>query len=246
MIQTKTIHELNHTYLIITGDCIEKTDDFRYRMLLSNCMEGVIPMQIRVINGEREVYFDITEREPVAEYYKGRPAGRDDIRLLLEAVFRVSSNIEKFLIDEGNLIMRPELIYRNVKSGGFEFICFPDNEREGGIKEEPAKELMRFLTGCVDTGDELLTECIYGLYDMAAFKNVNFATLYETYMGEMKETKLTKESPEEEQQENWESVLPPEKGRKIYIPSLKEWGAALLGVTGMALIGLNLYSSFLH
>ncbi|MBP5152899.1 MAG: hypothetical protein ILP13_08315, partial [Lachnospiraceae bacterium] len=225
MFQTKTIHELNHTYLIITGSSIEKTDDFRYRMLLSNCMEGVIPMQIRVINGEREIYFDITEREPAAEFYKSRQAGRDDIKSLLEAVFRVSSNIEKFLIDEGNLIMRPELIYRNVKTGGFEFICFPGNDLKDGEKEEPAKELMRFLTGCVDTSDELLTECIYGLYDLAAFKNVKFATLYENSMGEMKETKLSEEPPEEERPENWESVLPPEKARKIYIPSLKEWGA---------------------
>ncbi len=252
MIQSKKIHELNHNYLIISGDFAEKSDDFRYRMLLSNCIDGIIPMQIRVINGKRELYFDVTDKESLSDYYEIKQAEREDVQDLFRQILKVSTGIERFLIDEGNLIMRPEMIYRNLKDGSYEFICVPKDREEG--ENEPARDLLRFLMGKINTSDEVLTECVFGMYDMTSFGNVNFSTLYETLTGELRGVQISDVNAEKSvlQEPECDPVTEsfkestgevPELRRKhpVYIPSLKEFGAAFMCLLGLFLIGISVF-----
>lgn len=257
MIQSKKIHELNHNYLIISGDFAEKSDDFRYRMLLSNCIDGIIPMQIRVINGKRELYFDVTDKESLSDYYEIKQAEREDVQDLFRQILKVSTGIERFLIDEGNLIMRPEMIYRNLKDGSYEFICVPKDREEG--ENEPARDLLRFLMGKINTSDEVLTECVFGMYDMTSFGNVNFSTLYETLTGELRGVQISDvnaektvvrdpvvETVNEPLKEMHGDSVEPRSKFPVYIPSFKECGAVFMCLLGLFLIGTNIYMSILY
>ncbi|MCR5279386.1 MAG: DUF6382 domain-containing protein [Lachnospiraceae bacterium] len=240
MFQIETENELNKTYLKISGDVGDKTDDFRFRMLLSNCIDGIIPMQFRSINGEQELYFEITEKEPISKSFDSRIVGRDEIRELFGEIMKVVVSIERFLIDEGSLILSPEYIYRNLRTGRFEFICIPDTgeERRGN---ETLVELMSFLTGKADAADEKLTEALYGLYDMAVLSNVSLATMYEVLMSELREIKPVEETKPEIITIKEDTDMDKKK-KKFYIPSWKELGAVAMCLGGLAIVGTNLFS----
>ncbi len=246
MIQINKVHELNHDYLILSEDFIKKTEDFRFRMLLSNCIDGVIPLQTRTLNGKKEVFFDVTEKEPISESFSGRKIGRAEIKELFGEILKVSVGIERFLIDEGNLIMRPEMIYRNLKDGCFEFVCVPDFSEDGSGKNESLVELMRFITERIDTGDEVLTECVYGLFDMVVLNNVSAATIYEVLTSELREIKIVEESNDLLAEKEEKVMEKKEKKTRRYVPTWKELGAVAMCLTGLALLGTNLFTVIAH
>ncbi len=250
MIQINKVHELNHDYLILSEDFINKTEDFRFRMLLSNCIDGVIPLQTRTLNGKKEAFFDVTEKEPISESFSGRKIGRAEIKELFGEILKVSVGIERFLIDEGNLIMRPEMIYRNLKDGCFEFVCVPDLNEEGSAKNESLTELMRFLSERIDTEDEVLTECVYGLFDMVVLNNVSVATLYEVLTSELREITIAGDGNEDplagKEERSMEKTEKTEKKKRMYIPSWKEFGAVAMCIAGLLLLGTNLVTVITH
>ena len=241
MTELETIHELNKTYLKLPKESSEHLDDFRFKMLLSNCIEGIIPMQLRSINGEQEVIFDVTEKESIRKTLDARVAGRDEIRELFGEIMKVSAGIERFLIDEGCLVLRPEMIFRNLRTGKLEFICVPDPDGEEKRGNDTLTEFMRFLAEKIDTSDETLTESVYRLYDTAVLSNVSLSTMYEMLMSDLREIKQVGIIQPEIITEK-EVVDMNKKKKKFYIPSWKELGAVAMCLGGIALVGTNLYS----
>lgn len=59
-------NELNKTYFI-TGSESPIYNDYRFKMLAENSMEGIIPVDIRSINGETRLYYDITNKANLAK-----------------------------------------------------------------------------------------------------------------------------------------------------------------------------------
>ena len=247
MKKIESVHELNHDYLVLSPEFVKKTEDFRFRMLLSNCINGVVPMQLRTVNGQKEAYFDVTEKEPISESFAQRKIGRAEVRELFGEILKVSVAIERFLIDEGNLIMRPEMIYRNLKDGSFEFICVPDYNEGGSGRNESMTELLRFLSGRVDITDEELAECVYGLFDMVVLNNVSVATLYEVLTSELREIKIAEEDIIDPLAEKEETEMEKQKPKKkIYLPCWQEFGAVAMCLAGLALVGTGLFSMVVH
>lgn len=244
MYKIEPIRELNRQYLKVTGDVVFQTDDFRYRMLLSNCIEGIIPMRIRSINGQREICFDVTGRESLENGAGPAVMGRTEVKELFGEIMKVSVGIERFLIDEGSLIMKPDMIYRNMKTGKYEFVCVPDISEEDRRGNDTLVEFMRFIVGKIDTGDEVMTEALYGLYDMAVLGNVSLATMYEILMGELREIKFVPGPQTEIRAVKEEQEM--KKKKKHYIPSWKELGALAMCLGGLALVGTNLFSIIVH
>lgn len=245
MYQIESIRELNRKYVRVTGNVVNNTDDFRFRMLLSNCIEGVIPMQFRSINGEKELYFDVTEKESLEESIIPSVMGRTEVRELFGEMMKVSVAAERFLIDEGSLIMRPDMIFRNLRTGKYEFLCIPDPEEDDRRGNSYATDFMRFLAGKIDTSDEVLTESVYSLYDMAVLGNVSISTMYEILMGELREIKFAEALPIEPAAVKEEQDMKKPK-RKFYVPSVKELGAVAMCIGGLALVGTNLFSIIVH
>ncbi len=244
MYRIEPINELNRKYIRVTGDVLSQTDDFRFRMLLSNCIEGIIPMQIRSINGEREIYFDVTDREPLEKTAEAPVFGRTEIRELFGEIMKVSVGIERFLIDENSLIMKPDMIFRNLKTGKYEFVCVPDVSSPERCSNGTLVDFMRFIVSRIDTSDEVLTESVYGLYDMAVLDNVSISAMYEILMGELREIKFAPDPQSEIRAVKEEQDM--KKKKKFYIPSFKELGALAMCLGGLALVGTNLFSIIVH
>ena len=236
--QIQMMYEMNKTYMVVSGDEIYKTEDFRYKMLSSNDIKGILPLQVRSINNEKRLYIDVTGKESILNYFNCHMATREEIKNLFEAIYVISDGIARFLIRETDVILRPEMIFRNLATGEYEFVCIPLKEDESGNKNEGMKALLQFLMMHLDNTNASLVNAIYTISDMYEKGNPKFSLCYEYF------TEETHEEPKEEvtnEEEVITEITTPRK--KVYVPSKKEIMAATFVVVGILLIGYYIFLS---
>lgn len=234
---TQMIYELTKTYMIVSGEEIDRTENFRYKMLAANNIKGILPLEIRMINNEKKIYIDVTGKECLLNFLNCRMANREEIRKLFEAIFLISEEVSKFLIGETDVIMRPEMIFKNLITGDYEFICIPLVE-EGLHINEGMKSLIHFLMSHIDNKDEKLVESIYTISDLYESSKPKFTMIYDYFTENTREIDMVEE--EQENKENEEIV---KIHHSVYMPSLKEIAALVMCVVGLVLLGYNLYLS---
>lgn len=236
--EKRRVFELNKTYLEIFQNEEADVEGFRYKMLSSNDFNGIIMPKFRYVNGERRIYIDISGKETLRDKYSGRTLGKEDICSLFEAVYQVSEELSRHLIRETDLWLNPEDIYFNPMSGKYEFICVPDDEDAGAINEG-MRSLLQFIAMNMDTKDEKMVTSVYTICDMYSMTNPNFALSYEYFLEQNRCNEIIVEEAEPQIQEELK------KGGTRYVPTFKEASAAIMCVTGILLIGANIYLSLI-
>jgi len=231
------MYEMNHTYIVVSGEEIEQTENYRYRMLSANNIPCILPLEIRIINNEKRIFVEITGKESILNLYSTRSADRSDIKKLFEAIFEISNLMAKYLIEETDIIVSPEMIYKNLLTGEYEFICIPligeSSKENGGMKS-----LLHFLILHLDNNDEQLVTALYTINEMYETGKAKFSLAYEYFIEETMEEDIVEEP------ETYEEIVEKEK-RNIYIPTLKEIFATSMCILGILLIGYSFYSSLL-
>lgn len=236
--QIQMMYEMNKTYMVVSGEEIYKTEDFRYKMLSSNDIKGLLPLQVRNINNEKRLYIDVTGKENILNYFNCHMATREEIKKLFDAIYVISDGISRFLIRETDVILRPEMIYRNLSTGDYEFICIPLNEEETKKSNEGMRVLLHFIMMHLDNTDNSLVNAIYTISDMYEKGNPKFSLCYEYF------TQETYEEPIEEIGETETEIIENKTPKKrFYVPSKKEILAATFVVVGILLIGFNIFLS---
>lgn len=231
------IYEMNHTYMVVSGEEIEQGEDYRYRMLSSNMIKGLLPLEVRRINNEKRLFIDLTGKETFLSCYNSRKITRDEIKRLLEAVYLISDEMERYLIGETDISLSPEMILRNMTTNQYEFVCIPLVENEE-VKNEGLSALMHFLMMHIDNDDEELVEAVYSISDMYETGIQKISEVYEYFVEKTGSKEELKEVIAEERIEITSK-------RKRYHPSAKEWGTLGVGIAGLILITVNIYLSFI-
>ncbi len=219
--------EDNH--IIIRDYAPSENAGYKIKMLSENEIKGILPVETRRINDEKQIYIDITGRESLARYFESRLADSDEIEKLFGALYHISLEAERFLIEEEDLLLSPEMIFKNYITGDFDFICLP------GEKENNCcgmKELIRCLLMHLDNTNERLVKVMYSISQMYECSNPKCRVAYEYFCEEAFEKENVVETEEE---------LKDDTKLGIYIPSFKEFLAAFMCLAGVSLLGINLY-----
>lgn len=227
---------MNKAHLFVSGDEFESENDYRARMLENNEIKNLIKQESKVIDGAHEFYYDVTDRESLFNYMIKRIADREDLRTLFRSIWRLSESLKELLIDEENIALDPELIFRNMRTGEYEFICIP---RKNGENED-IKKLLQFIMTRIDNSDEQLVDTIFDIYNRVETSVVKYSIIYETIQKALQTEEII--SLEAEVIEEEAST---EEKRRFYIPSPIEVCAYMLCLLGIAIIGVNLYRTFL-
>lgn len=231
------IYELNHTYMSVSGEEIENFEDYRFRMLEMNEIKELLPLEIRSINNEKRIYVEVTGKENALNYFNCKLANREEVKKLFDAIYMISEYMGRFLIYESDIILRPEMIYRDIETGNYEFVCIPLKEDEH--ENEGMKALVQFLMMHLDNSDDKLVMGVYSVNDMYLASTPKFETAYDVF------TRMTKDEiviePEPEEEIVCEEIIERKKRFGLYFPTLKELGAFALCLLGIVLLGYNLY-----
>lgn len=231
--------ELNKTYLIICGND-EISNDYRVKMLSDNQISGLIPIEIRSINGKKQLYYDITGKINIVKLTLQRNVNFDDIVGLFAAIKATVEELNKHLLDGEYLVYEPDLIMKDMKTNQYEMICIPSAGDGYSLVE-----LAELLVENVCAEDEYGVKAAYQLYEMVNEGIDDIKILFDAI------TEIGKDIPKEEvEQQIIEEVLIDEEEEETieevakYRPSFNEIFIAAASMAGISCIGLWTYLSF--
>ena len=252
--KTSIEYDLNRTFLIVEGNEIEFEEDYRHRMLAHNDISGIMPYQLRQIDEKNLIYFDVSEKISLLNYLLVHPVTRVEVRELLFAVYSITKETERYLIDATNILLTPEFIYKNVHTGKYEFACMPLKNTAHYLREALCS-LLTFLLSHLDNSDEDLVSVMYAINDVLPYGNISPIMLYDLFeegLSKQEKEREEKESSAEEKANSSVEELPeespePSNDKKLsfrdrhYVPSFAEICALALFIAGLAMVSYNIY-----
>ena len=99
------------SYMIIECPPEAETTGYQYRMLEMNRIEGLLSCGTRHIDGERFLYYDITDKQSLMALYEARKIPGTELFKFLKAVDQVSGSMSKYLLDEQHLVLDEEQVF---------------------------------------------------------------------------------------------------------------------------------------
>lgn len=111
--------EMNRNYLVLKPEPGGK-GRYAEKMLGENKISGLLPFHVKKLDGQCWYYFDITSRQPLSRMLEQRTMNGNEIRQLISALLHTLKQMERYLLDEGQLNLNPNFIYIEPES----FRCY--------------------------------------------------------------------------------------------------------------------------
>lgn len=155
--------DYRHNYLIIRED--EMTgDDYQRKMITENRIRGLLPCQIRYINGETLLYYEITSKQSVKGLFEGKHLTMKELKGLFISLKMVMEETASFLLPEDGLLIEPDMIFTELEKDEFYFVYDPFSESRG---TQTLITLLEFLADHVDGEDNAALQAVYHMLDLA-------------------------------------------------------------------------------
>lgn len=158
--QAEYKRELNHSYMYVETDR-EQIRRYTSKMLLRNSIKGLLPCNLRCVDGKEFFYYEITSRQSLMSLYEGRKFGWKDLQKLFMAVADIMDGLEEYLLEGDGLVLEPGCIYQDMEEDSFQFCYFP------GKKEDFQQEICRLAEYVLPKIDHQDAEAVvlgYGVY----------------------------------------------------------------------------------
>ncbi len=126
------------------------SDTYTLRMLSGNKIPGLLGFQEKWLDGNSMYYYDITSKQPLDRLVERRKMTGTEIRTLISDFILVLRQMERFLLDEQRICLRPECIYIDPETSHGCFCLIP------GYQSDFTKEFFDFaqyILDCVDHSD---------------------------------------------------------------------------------------------
>ena len=160
--KTKYIRDFRHNYLVI-----EKEDPgqngYLIKMITENTIDGLIPCQERMINGESLLYYDITSRQSIQSILEAQPLQMRHLQKLFSGLRTISEVMEKYLLSPEDLLLLPEFVYMDMATGEYSFIYYPERI---GEENTSLRDLNEFFMQHMDSENIPLVEVVYQMTDL--------------------------------------------------------------------------------
>ncbi len=160
MLQTEFVRNLNCNYERILLDKNPEEKRYQYCIVTRGGINGLLPCNLRYINGQAYLYYDISSTQSVAQFCSGKKIGRRWLKDFLWGMRRVRQQMGRFLLDDTNLLWQPQQIFQDLEKNEFYFLYVPYFEGDSGFGE-----LMDYLVEHIDYEDEGLVECVYKMHE---------------------------------------------------------------------------------
>lgn len=195
----------NHkSYLVIKDQKIEKQMEkeekegyYGVKMLCDNPIKGLLSLSLHVFNGEKELYYDISTKQPLNVLYEKREMKKEDLEKLFLGLKAALRNLEEYLLDIERLVIKSEYIYIHSADESINLLYYPC-EREEFEKE--VYEFAEYILDRINNEDQQAVVYAYGFYRYIKEEQGDLSEALERLLGEkeIKQDETAMESEEEE------------------------------------------------
>ena len=209
MLQAEYVRNLNCNYERILLERKPEENRYQYCIMARNQMKRLLPCSLRYLNGQAYLYYDISSTQNICQLYAGRNIERVWVKDFFWSVRQVRQELEKYLLEDKNLIWHPEQVFQDIEKSDFRFLYIPYYEGKNDFVE-----LLNFLVERIDYSDEMLVECVYTMHEKYEMYGVDY--LQEQIFEEVKmlEEQMTIASEEKAKEAGYEEVIAKNKEEK--------------------------------
>lgn len=151
----------NHKSYLVIKNQKENGENYDLKMLGSNPIEGLLPISLHVFNGEEELYYDISTKQPLSILYEKREMGKEDLEKLFIGMKNAVNKLEEYLLDVEGFIPEPDYIYTG---GGDEQLYLLYYPYEKADFQQKIYEFAEYILARVCNDDEKAVVYAYGFY----------------------------------------------------------------------------------
>lgn len=105
-------------------------DIYTTRMLSGNKIPGLLGFQEKWLDGTSLFYYDITSKQPLSRLTERRKMKGDEIRTLISDLILVLRQMERYLLDEQRICLKPDYIYIDPETFHGSFCMIPGHSSE--------------------------------------------------------------------------------------------------------------------
>lgn len=158
---------MDHNYLVadLPG---EDYEDYRLEMILENDVAGLLKASVRMNEGRRRIYYEISSMQPLGRIFEHKEIKREDAAQILRGVVDVFKSIREYMLSEGGLILDPEYLFVDPESLRPMVLYMP--WKTAGMQER-LLVLMEYLMEHTDPNDAQSALWTYRLYKAAKNEN---------------------------------------------------------------------------
>lgn len=159
--------EMKHNYMIIDPEGMAWRS-YECQMMESNAIEGLLRFQVRQSDGEIQFHYEITSRQPLGRLLDNRTVTGEEIRKLVIGISNILDQIERFLLSESSILLKPEYIYVEPESFRVWLCLVPGMQLDF---PEAYGDLLEYILGKVNHQDKDSVVLAYGLYQETRKEN---------------------------------------------------------------------------
>lgn len=146
--------------VFITEEGIGTEESYQIEMLRKNRFPGLLPVQVSVIDEQKEYYYDAGKYMTLATYFERKTINMEMLQSYLTEIKDLLSFLEEYLLEPDCLCMQAEHIYMDEKEQSLKF-CYGPYVREQF--EKGMLKLWQFFLQKLDYNDR---ECVIMGYEI--------------------------------------------------------------------------------
>ncbi len=209
--QVRYRKSMDRYYLVVEPEK-EAEENYQLRMLLENRIPGLLPLEVKLREGKKELHYDVSSMQPLSRVYDRRELNGEEIRRIFFGILDAISGMRDYLLDEEGVVLDPAYIFTDMESGTIRLLFLPFGYDKA--EEDPMLQPAEFLMEHADHRDPQAALCAYRIYQTIRKGNYVAADLRRALEEEaQKETPATGRLPQ----------IPPEA---VYAPPAeipKDW-----------------------
>lgn len=186
------IKDLSSNYMVLCPSGKEE-ESFTLKMLARNEIDGLLKIEIKVIDNQKYYYYDITGKQPLSEMVASCPVSFLQLQKIYGKLLVLPDICREFLIHENGIFVNPDFIYVDM-SWHIWFCYYPGLDE---ALQEQMEKFTEYLLNRVDYKEERAVLAIYALYQVSHEKICTLKKLKDVF-----ERQCNREEQEESEDES--------------------------------------------
>lgn len=158
--QTEFVSSLHNNYERIHLDNRPDEKRYQYCILSRGGIHGLLSCDLRYINGDAYLYFDITSKQNLPQLFHRHKIGRKWVKDFVWNLRGIRQELDRFLLNDDNILWFPEHVFQDLENNVFSFEYVPYLGEDNGFDK-----LLDFIVENMDYEDEELVDFVYKMYE---------------------------------------------------------------------------------
>ena len=161
-----------NNYLVFQKE--ENASSLEMNMMINNQIEGVIPLEIRSLNGQEYLYYEINSKQSLQRLLQLVELKKEDLRKLFLDMIEILEEGRNYLLQLNHFYLSPETIFLDVSNRKLS-LCFVPGYDNNVMKQ--IEGLIEYFMNHINHQNQEVVVFIYGLYRLSKQDNFTLQDL---------------------------------------------------------------------